>query len=282
MNLYKTGTLYVVATPIGNLKDITLRALEILQNVDFILAEDTRHSQKLLTHYQINTPLYALHEHNEKSKAKSLLTQLQQGKSAALISDAGTPLISDPGFYLIRLLREEGIPIVPIPGASALIAALSVSGLPTDAFVFEGFLPAKEKQRCAVLQRLKGETRTLVFYESCHRILESLASMCAIFGDNRQAVLARELTKSHESVVSGSLLALRDGLVRHPETQKGEFVVLVAGEPQVSRLSPEVEATCKALLQVLPLKQAVALTSSITNTPKNLLYDFAIKIKKGG
>lgn len=272
------GVLYVVATPIGNLKDITLRALEILQAVDCILAEDTRHSQKLLTHYHIVTKLHALHEHNEKSKASWVLKTLQQDKNIALISDAGTPLIHDPGFYLVRLLREQGISVIPIPGASALTTALSVSGLPTDAFVFEGFLPSKRQARQTKLQELVSESRTLVFYESCHRILDCLLDMIDIFGANRAAVLARELTKTYESILSQNLALLRNQLELHPEMQKGEFVVLVSGNAEKSiQLYSEAEKILAVLLESLPVKLAVTLTSKITKQPKNLLYDFAIQ-----
>lgn len=276
------GALYVVATPIGNLKDITLRALEVLRDVDFILAEDTRHSQKLLTHYQITTPLHALHEHNEKSKCAWVLKQLQAGKRCALISDAGTPLISDPGFYLVRFLREAEVSVVPVPGACALISALSASGLPMDTFVFEGFLPAKEEQRCSLLKKLKTEKRTLVFYESCHRILKTLLDMKNIFGEERQAVLARELTKTYESILSGNLFELHNTLVKNLESQKGEFVILTAGDSlqEGPAFSVEAQNICKALLEVLPLKQAVALTASLTHHSKNLLYDFAVKSKR--
>lgn len=282
-SLKNKGRLYVVATPIGNLKDITLRALEVLQDVDFILAEDTRHSQILLTHYQITTSLHALHEHNEKSKCAWVLKQLQAGKGCALISDAGTPLISDPGFYLVRFLRDAGVSVVPVPGACALIGALSASGLPTNAFVFEGFLPVKEEQRRSLLKKLKTEKRTLVFYESCHRILETLLDMKHVFGGERQAVLARELTKTYESILSGNIFELHDTLVKNLGSQKGEFVILIAGYSlqEGAVLSEEAKNICNALLEVLPLKQAVAFTASLTHHAKNLLYDFAVKSKKG-
>lgn len=271
------GALYVVATPIGHLKDITLRALEILQAVDCILAEDTRHSQKLLAHYHIATKLHALHEYNEKSKTDWVLKTLQQGKNIALISDAGTPLIHDPGFYLVRTLQEQGVLVIPIPGASALTAALSVSGLPTDAFVFEGFLPPKKQARQTKLQEFTTEQRTMIFYESCHRIIDCLLDMANIFGLDRMAVLARELTKTYESILRGNLAFLKNQLEQNPEMQKGEFVVLIAGnKAKLTQLSSEAQKILMILLESLSVHQAVVLTAKITNSSKNVLYDFAI------
>ncbi|HHO68310.1 MAG TPA: 16S rRNA (cytidine(1402)-2'-O)-methyltransferase, partial [Gammaproteobacteria bacterium] len=196
------GTLFVVATPIGNLGDMTPRGVEVLQQADLIAAEDTRHSRRLAEHFGIATPMLALHEHNERSVAARLVERLRQGESIALISDAGTPLISDPGYQLVRAAREAGVPVVPVPGASALVAALSVAGLPTDRFVFEGFLPPRQAARRKRLEALKDEPRTLVFYESSHRIVDSLNDLKDVFGPGRQALLARELTKAFETTLS--------------------------------------------------------------------------------
>lgn len=223
------GVLYLVATPIGHLSDITLRALEVLKTVDVIAAEDTRHSKRLLDFYGINKKLLSYHEHNEARQTQTLIGLLQSGKSIALISDAGTPLISDPGFLLVREAKEKGIAVVPIPGACAAIAALSVSGLSAVRFIFEGFLPPKRGQRQKRLKEVSAEPRTLVFYESCHRILHSLKDMSACFGENRQAVVAREITKIHETILSGTLQELATRVEQDAQQQKGEFVIIIEG-----------------------------------------------------
>ncbi len=281
MSVVVTGTLYLVATPIGNLADIGHRAVEVLRLVDIVAAEDTRHSRKLLQHYQIDRPLIALHEHNERESASKLLEKLQSGASIALISDAGTPLISDPGFNLVRLVREHGIKVVPVPGACALICALSASGLPTDRFTFEGFLPAKSSARCARLTQLSDETRTMIFYESNHRIVESLQDMSAIFGGDRQAVLARELTKQFETIRGGALSVLASWVSEDTQQQKGEMVVLVHGK-EVSdnnEVTPEAEQILKILLDELPIKQAAKLSAKLSGVKKRSLYERALQLK---
>jgi len=273
------GTLYVVATPIGNLQDFSPRAQKILQEVHLIIAEDTRHSRQLLNHFHINTPLQSLHEHNEKQMTQTLLTRLQQGDNLALISDAGTPLISDPGAYFIQSVHAAQLPIVPIPGASALISALSVAGFPADSFVFEGFLSAKAHARQQRLQQLAEETRTLVFYEAPHRILSSLQDMRDSFGAQRPALLARELTKVFETIQRLPLGELLEWL--KSEKQLGEFVIVVAGAPAVEKLlTPEVERIFTLLYQELPLKQAAKLTSEITGVSKNVLYDWGVQLNQ--
>jgi 16S rRNA (cytidine1402-2'-O)-methyltransferase len=277
------GTLYVVATPIGNLADISPRAVEVLAGVDRILVEDTRRSGRLLQHCAIHTPMLAMHEHNERELAPQLITWLQQGHSYALISDAGTPLISDPGFNLVRLAREAGIAVVPVPGASAVITALSVAGLPTDRFVFEGFLPAKAVARRARLESLRGETRTLVFYESSHRVAESLLDMQVVFGIDRYAVIARELTKQFETLHGDTLQALCHWVQDDPNQQKGEFVILVQGETPGERHAVNIDAerVLQVLLEELPIKSAAKLAARITGLNKRALYDHALQLKGG-
>ena len=275
------GTLYIVATPIGNLDDISLRALQVLAKVDRIAAEDTRHSQRLLGHHGIRTPLMSLHEHNERQKVQGLLAELEQGLSLALISDAGTPLISDPGFPLVRAAREQGIRVVPVPGCNAAICALSAAGLPTDRFVFEGFLPAREGQREKRLRELAQETRTLVCYESSHRIFDSLASMAAVFGDHRRAVVARELTKTFETIRDGTLAELLEWMRADAQQQKGEFVVLVEGAPARASdaLDAETERVLATLLEELSVKQAAALAAKLTGVAKKPLYARALELQ---
>lgn len=276
----KPGVLYVVATPIGNLADISARAREVLAAVDLVAAEDTRHSGTLLAHLGVKTPLISLHDHNEAERAPILVARLQAGESVALISDAGTPLISDPGFDLVRAARAAGISVTPIPGASALVAALSVSGLPTDRFVFEGFLPAKQGARRERLAALAAEPRTLVFYESVHRIQESLEDMAAAFGAGRRAVLARELTKLHEGVRDATLQELVDWAASDPAAGKGEVVLMVAGAAATegTALDAEAERVLKLLLAELPVKQAAALAAGITGLNRNPLYQRALEL----
>lgn len=275
----KAGTLYVVATPIGNRADITQRALQVLADVAQVLAEDTRHSGALLRSLGIATPLLSLHEHNEQSQIDGVLARLRSGHDLALISDAGTPLISDPGYRVVRAAREAGIAVVPVPGASALITALSVAGLPTDRFVFEGFLPAKPAARRAHLQSLLDEPRTLIFYEASHRIAECLADFAELFGGARAAVVARELTKTFEQVQSGSLTELNAWLAADPNRQRGEFVLLVAGAPasDESEIGAETRRVLDILLRELPVKQAAALAAEITGARKNALYQLALE-----
>jgi len=278
----KAGTLYVVATPIGNLEDMTPRAIRILSEVDLIAAEDTRHSGKLLKHFGIEAKTEALHEHNERSQVPRLIEILQAGKSIAFITDAGTPLVSDPGFHLVRSARQAGLTVIPVPGACAAIAALSAAGLPSDRFVFEGFPPAKSAARRAVFEKLREEARTLIFYESPHRILESLKEMTEIFGPEREAVLARELTKQFETVRSGTLTELSEWVNRDPHQQLGEFVILIHGVPREEReaVDEEAERVLRILLGELPVSQAAALAAKITGLKKNRLYEYALNLKR--
>lgn len=271
------GRLYIVATPIGNLDDISLRAIGVLRAVDRIVAEDTRHSRRLLDYLSIQRPILSLHEYNEDAATRRVLACLERGESLALVSDAGTPLISDPGFPLVRSCRELGLQVVPVPGASAVIAALSVSGLPTDRFRFEGFLPRKQQARITRLDALRGEIATLVFYEASHRIIETMRDMVAVLGAGRHAVLARELTKTHETVVAlplGELLALVEG---DPQQRLGEFVLLLAGasdDPDVG----DADGLLRILLAELPLKQAVVLAARVTGHKRNALYQRALAL----
>ena len=276
------GTLFVVATPIGHLGDISARAIEVLKQVDRIAAEDTRHSGRLLQHFAISTPMLALHEHNERNLASTLVEQLQAGQSIALISDAGTPLISDPGFNLVRLARQSGVRVVPVPGPSALVCALSASGLATDRFVFEGFLPAKPKARRARLEQLVREPRTLVFYESSHRIVDCLGDMAGAFGDSRRAVLARELTKQFETIRQDELGALRRWVEADSNQQKGEIVVLVEGwsQPDDDSLNAEAERVLQILMEELPVKTAAKLAARLTGLNKRELYERGVALKK--
>ncbi|PLR38348.1 16S rRNA (cytidine(1402)-2'-O)-methyltransferase [Chimaeribacter coloradensis] len=276
------STLYVVPTPIGNLGDITQRALAVLQGVDLVAAEDTRHTGLLLQHFAINARLFALHDHNEQQKAELLLAKLQEGQSIALVSDAGTPLINDPGYHLVRRCREAGIRVVPLPGACAAIAALSAAGLASDRFCYEGFLPAKTKARKDTLQALIEEPRTLIFYESTHRLIDSLTDMVAVLGADRYVVLARELTKTWESIQGapvGELLAW----VREDENRrKGEMVLIVEGHKATEEALPAEALRTLALLQKeLPLKKAAALAAEIHNVKKNSLYRYALEQQEG-
>lgn len=276
------AVLYVVATPLGNLEDISRRALSVLASVDLIAAEDTRHSRKLLAHFGITTPLTSFHEHNERAKGEELLARLAHGESVALISDAGTPLVSDPGYALVREARLRGWRVSPIPGPSALICALSAAGLACDRFLFEGFAPRAGGERRAWLESLRAQPRTLVFYESRHRIQECLEDLVQIFGGGREGVLAREMTKLHETLLGGSLDQLAACLEAQPLQRKGEFVVLVAGasaSEQEHRIA-EAQRTLRILADELPLKQAAALAARISGAPKNLLYRQALVWKQ--
>ncbi len=273
------GSLYVVATPIGNLDDMSARALRVLQAVSLIAAEDTRHSLRLLQHFGIATPLAACHEHNERDQGGRFLERLLAGEDVALISDAGTPLISDPGYHLVRQARAAGVPVVPVPGPCALVAALSAAGLPSDRFIFEGFLPAKASGRRARLEALKEESRTLIFYEAPHRILESLQDMREVFGGDRQGLLARELTKTFETLQGLPLGELCAWVAADPNQQRGECVVLVAGwqAPEgEAAVSVEALRVLDLLMAEMPLKRAAALAAQITGVRKNLLYQAAL------
>jgi len=276
--------LYVVATPIGNLEDLSPRARRILTEVALIAAEDTRHSGKLLQHFGIATSMIALHEHNERDQVPMLIDRLRAGESMALLSDAGTPLVSDPGYHLTRAAHEAGIRTVPIPGACAAITALSVAGLPTDRFVFEGFPPAREAARRQYYETLRGETRTLVFYESPHRILASLTDLVGVFGAGREAVVARELTKQYETVRAGHLGELLDWMRADEHQQLGEFVLIVHGADAATAGAAgaaEGERVLRILIEELPLKQAVVLASRLSGEPRNRLYDLGLDIQDG-
>ena len=272
-------TLYIVPTPIGNLGDITQRALSVLQSVDLIAAEDTRHTGLLLQHFAINARLFALHDHNEQQKAEILLAKLQEGQSIALVSDAGTPLINDPGYHLVRVCREAGIRVVPLPGPCAAIAALSAAGLPSDRFCYEGFLPAKTKGRCDALKAIEQETRTLIFYESTHRLLDSLEDICTVLGESRYVVLARELTKTWESIHGAPVGELLAWVKEDENRRKGEMVLIVEGfKVQSDDALPADALRTLALLQTeLPLKKAAALTAEIHGVKKNALYKYALE-----
>jgi 16S rRNA (cytidine1402-2'-O)-methyltransferase len=280
--------LYIVATPIGNLEDITLRALRVLrEEVALIVAEDTRHSRKLLQHYGIKVPLLSLHEHNEEARSSQILEQyLQQGQSVALISDAGTPLISDPGYRLVALAKKHGVRVVPIPGACAAIAALSVSGLPTDRFVFEGFLPVKEVALKRRLQELVTEKRTLIFYVSVHQLLSVLRAMMQVMESQRELVLAKELTKTFEAVYNGTASEILAWLEDDKARQQGEFVLLVRGmdvgsEDNISTIEnlAEGERILRVLLAELPAAQAAKLAARITGVDKKVLYKLAVGVR---
>jgi 16S rRNA (cytidine1402-2'-O)-methyltransferase len=267
------GILYVVATPIGNLADLSARAIETLRGVDAICAEDTRHSRPLLAHHRIERALIALHEHNESQIADKLVARMLAGESLALISDAGTPLVSDPGYRLVRTARAAGVRVSPLPGACAAIAALSVAGLASDRFAFEGFLPAKPAARRARLAQLASESRTLVFYESSHRIEEMLADARTAFGDARAAVLARELTKLFETVLDGDLAALHARVVADADQRKGEFVVIVAGvgDDADARLIDGRRVYAKLCEHLAP-SQAARVAAELTGAPRKALY----------
>ena len=274
MSRVQPGSLWVVATPIGHRDDFTARAVQTLRQVAVIAAEDTRHSRPLLQHYGIDTPLVALHEHNEREAVDALVQRMLGGESVALISDAGTPLISDPGFRLVRAARAAGVRCVPVPGACAAIVALSVAGLPSDRFVFEGFLPPKSAARRARLQELAGDPRTLIFYESSHRVAESLADMRDVFGGDREAVLARELTKLFETVIREPLDDLAARVAADPDQQRGECVLLVAGRgEEVDARLAEGQRVFAILREELPPAKAAKLAAAISGAPRKLLYE---------
>lgn len=272
-----TATLYVVATPIGNLADMVPRAVETLQTVDIIAAEDTRHSARLLEHFHITTPMLAYHDHSDERQLQRLVERLLSGQRVALIADAGTPLVSDPGFRLVRAARQAGIAVVPIPGPCALIAALSAAGLPSDRFAFEGFLPARAGQRRGRLETLAAEDRTLIFYEAPHRLAACLDDMAAVFGGGREAVLARELTKAYETIRAGSLRELQQFVGADGNQQRGEIVLLVRAAAGAERqVSAETERVMGVLLAELSVRQAASLGAKITGVKKNLLYQWAL------
>ncbi|KOC87301.1 16S rRNA (cytidine(1402)-2'-O)-methyltransferase [Winslowiella iniecta] len=277
------STLYIVPTPIGNLGDITQRALTVLTSVDLIAAEDTRHTGLLLQHFAINARLFALHDHNEQQKAEQLLAKLQEGQSIALVSDAGTPLINDPGYHLVRRCREAGIRVVPLPGACAAITALSAAGLPSDRFCYEGFLPAKSKARCDTLRALEQEPRTLIFYESTHRLLDSMQDIATVLGEDRYVVLAREITKTWESIQGAPIGELLAWVKEDENRRKGEMVLIIEGfkAPADDALPAEALRTLALLQAELPLKKAAALTAEIHGVKKNALYKYALDQQEG-
>jgi len=273
------GILYVVATPIGNLGDMVPRAVETLQTVAVIAAEDTRHSSRLLSHFDIKTPCVAYHDHSDEQRTEQLISRLLAGDSVALISDAGTPLVSDPGYRLVRSARQAGIQVVPIPGACAMIAALSAAGLPSDRFAFEGFLPAKETARCAYLEGVANDSRTLIFYEAPHRILETLHDMANVFGGEREVVMARELTKTFETIKGDKVADLAAWVAQDTNQQRGEIVLLVHGaaKQEAGDITPEQMRVMDILLEELPVKQAASLGAKLTGLKKNFLYQWALE-----
>ncbi len=277
------GKLYVVATPIGNLADFSLRAIEVLKQVDLIAAEDTRHVKMLLQHYGINKPLLSLHQHNEDKASQGFVDKILQGQSIALVSDAGTPLLSDPGLPLVKLAKQQGIEVSPIPGACALIAALSVSGLPVSRFSFEGFLPRTASARRSFFQHKLSDASTWAFYESSHRIQAALEDMLEVFPPNHLIVIAREITKLHETIVKAELASALTLVQTDPNMRKGEFVVIVAGhvvENSDSELNDEQRRVLGLLLQECSIKTAAALAAEITGQRKKLLYEAALVIKE--
>lgn len=273
------GRLYIVSTPIGNLEDFTIRAERVLREVVHVAAEDTRHSRKLMDHFGISTPMLALHEHNEEQLSPELVDRLLAGQDIALICDAGTPLISDPGFVLVRAARAAGIEVVPIPGASAVLSALSISGLPTDRFVFEGFLPAKRKARRDRLLALKSETRTVVIYESSHRIADCADDLAELYGSERQVLIARELTKMHEQSVLIAASELPHWISEDANRQRGEFVLVIAGQTRQENSIDDAEAVLRILLAELSPAMASRLAARITGQSRKALYKHALEIK---
>ena len=274
------GKLYIVATPIGNLKDITLRAIETLEGVDWIACEDTRHSIHLLRHYAINKPLISVHDHNEQQRKVELLKKLQSGQNGALISDAGTPLISDPGYHVVSYLRQQGIEVVPLPGPSAIISALSAAGMPTNKFTFEGFLPAKTQKKINVLEGIVEEKRTMVFYESPHRLMETLKTMKDVFGDARYITVAKELTKQFERFVSGTVEEVVAIFTENDDWVRGEFVIVVQGAEELITVV-EYEPLVHLLIeQNLPVKQISEIVAKYHGVKKKLVYQAVLDCKK--
>ena len=275
------STLYIVATPIGNLADMTERAIQTLSTVDLIAAEDTRHSKRLLQHFSITTPMLAYHEHGGEQQTEKLLQMLSEGKSIALISDAGTPLISDPGYRIVHVAHDRGFKVVPVPGACALIAALCAAGLPTNKFSFEGFLPAKQKARCDVLNAVKEDARTLVFYEAPHRIEDTLEDMVAVFGPQRRVTLARELTKTFETIQQKPMLPMLSWGKEDSNQQRGETVLVVEAciEEKQTDLDVKSIALLEALAQELPPKKASKIVAEHYGIPKKTAYEYLLSLK---
>jgi len=273
------GALYVVATPIGNLGDMSARAVEVLRSVDIIAAEDTRHSKRLLDHYAIDGRLVSCHDHNEADSSARLVAEMLAGRSVALISDAGTPLVSDPGYRLVQEAIAAGITVIPVPGPSAMVAALSVAGLPTDRFCFEGFLPARQKARLAALHALRLESRTLVLFEAPHRVAELLRDMIEVMGEGRRVTVARELTKQFEQVWRGSLAEAAAMVESGAIPERGEFVIVLEGAA-ASGLDVDSERLMEILLRELPPATAAGLASEITGIARKRLYEVAVSLKK--
>ena len=280
MNSNQSGTLYIVATPIGNLGDMTPRAVETLQTVSVIACEDTRHSKKLLDHFSIDKPCVAYHDHTDKKSSHNILKRLKFGDDVALISDAGTPLISDPGYRLVSEARQQGFTVIPIPGASAVIAALSVAGLPTDKFTFIGFLPAKTTQRKTSLSAIKGSTETMVCYEAPHRIADTLSDMVDVFGPDRPGFMAREITKNFETYLYGTMAELLKIVTADSNQQRGEIVLVVGGAlEETETVSVDAEKILGLLLKELPLTKAASLTAKITGGDKKQLYQLGLSLQ---
>lgn len=276
------GILYIVATPIGNLGDITARAIEILKSVDLIAAEDTRHSQALLRYFGIDKPLISLHEHNERERISGVLDRLSRGENIALISDAGTPLLSDPGFQLVKQARVSGFTVTPIPGVSAITTALSAAGLPTDRFLFAGFPPAKSEARKRLLRELEVYACTVVLFESSHRIIDLLHDLSGILDHNRQIVIARELTKRFETFLSGNVSDVLATVENDPDQQRGEFVVIIQGADEIEDDSDGLRECLKILLEELPVKQAANLAAKLRGAKRNAAYQMALTMKQEG
>jgi 16S rRNA (cytidine1402-2'-O)-methyltransferase len=280
MNSHQSGTLFIVATPVGNLKDMVPRAVETLQSVSVIACEDTRHSKKLLEHFNIDTPCISYHDHTDQKATEKIINRLSHGKSVALISDAGTPLISDPGYRLVAEARKRKLEVIPIPGACAAISALSVSGLATDKFRFIGFLPSKSSQRTKVLETLKSASDTLIFYEAPHRVLAMLEDVSMVFGPHRIAFLAREISKTFETYLHGSLESLSVKVGNDSNQQRGEIVLIVSGNGILKEsLSIEAKRILKLLMKELPIAKASALTAKITGDEKQELYQLALRLQ---
>lgn len=274
------GTLYIVATPIGNLADISQRALDILSSVDIIACEDTRHTKKLLSAFSISNKTLSLHDHNERQKQEYVASLLQAGQNIALVSDAGTPLISDPGFHLVRHCRSLGLAVSPVPGACAAISALSVAGLPTDRFSFEGFLPSKSGARKSVLQSLEHEPRTMIFYDAPRRAIDTVKDIVETLGGARYVVIARELTKTFETIYSDSAENLLTWLEQDANQLKGEMVLIIEGhKADINEIPPQAISTLKLLLTEMKPKKACAIAAEIHGIKKNALYDIALSLK---
>ena len=276
------GELYLVATPIGDMTDIAPRALGILSTVDIVAVEDKRRSSRLFSHFGIKTPMISYHDHSEEKQVKKIIDELLCGKSVALISDAGTPLIADPGYKLVNAAKDKSIKVSPVPGPCALIAAISASGLPSDRFIFEGFLPSKSIPRIIKIQNISADSRTIIFYEAPHRILETLIDMIKVIGPSRKIVLARELTKTYETFISGTLESVLQVIEKDLNQQKGEIVIVLAGADSSEKKieTQDSKRILSVLLEELPLKQAVSLGSKITGIQKNIFYKLALDLKK--